>query len=213
MRELAGVFLQHHGHALADRERQPFGTAHQDASLALQLERTLAHRAGEDVEQSVVHSNQSPVLKALMRASTRSMSAAVSPSVNSAVTGTYQQRSSAKAAHFTASFSVMSTGSWSPKFRSPDLKAWWSGMGCSYTVSPALRSMSKKRCGLPMAATACTPAPRKLDSERSAPPPATGRASPGRICISKLVPVTSRGSWNPAAVMAPLITTALTRRR
>ena len=32
-----------------------------------------------------------------------------------AVTGTYRQRSSAKAAHFTASFSVMSTGNWSPK--------------------------------------------------------------------------------------------------
>ena len=60
------------------------------------------------------------------------------------------------------------------------------------------RSMSKKRCGLPMAATACTPAPRKLASARSDAPPETGRASPGRMFMTKCVRVTKRGSANPA---------------
>ena len=40
----------------------------------------------------------------------------------------------------------------------------------------------------------------------------TGRASPGRMFMTKCVRVTKRGSENAGAVMAPLTTTAFTRR-
>ena len=60
MRQLARIFLEHHRHSFTDGERQSFGTAHQHASLALQLERSLAHGAREDVEESVVHSINHP---------------------------------------------------------------------------------------------------------------------------------------------------------
>src|SRR5689334_17955521 len=100
VRQLARVLFQHHGHAFPDRERQAFGAAYEHRGLTLVLEWTLADGTGEDVEQSFFHRirSQPPVLKAWTRASTRSMRPRDSASANSAVTGTYQQRSSANAA-------------------------------------------------------------------------------------------------------------------
>src|SRR5690349_20306232 len=126
--ELPRVFLEHHRHAVAQGKRQPLRAAYQHLRAALELERPLAHGASQDVEQSFIHVlNYFPgvfALNWLARMSTRSINSRVAVSENSAVTGTYQQRSSANAAHFTASFSVMSTGRLSPKLRSACLNAW-----------------------------------------------------------------------------------------
>src|SRR5687767_6965719 len=55
VRELARVFFEHHRHTFAYWECQAFRAAHEHLGGALKLERPLAHRAGENVEQSVVH--------------------------------------------------------------------------------------------------------------------------------------------------------------
>src|ERR1700727_2495354 len=53
--------------------------------------------------------------------------------------------------HFTASFSVMSTGRSSGKDISSIPNFAWSGSACSTTLMPTARSMVKKRCGLAIA--------------------------------------------------------------
>src|ERR1700679_161370 len=58
--------------------------------------------------------------------------------------------------HFTASFSVIRTGRSSGKDISSIPSFAWSGSACSTTLMPTARSMVKKRCGLPIAAIACT---------------------------------------------------------
>ena len=64
-------------------------------------------------------------------------------------------------AHFTASFSVMSTGSSSPKSSSARREGMVVGKGVLDQVRPRARRSRKKRCGLPMPATACTGACRE----------------------------------------------------
>ena len=51
----AGLIFQHHRNAIADWKRQAVRATHQHQFLALLLKRSLAHRAGQNVEQSSFH--------------------------------------------------------------------------------------------------------------------------------------------------------------
>src|SRR5205823_2194680 len=53
--ELARLFLQHHGHRVADRIGETIHAAYQHLRLALELQRPLAHRTGEYLEQACIH--------------------------------------------------------------------------------------------------------------------------------------------------------------
>src|SRR5215469_15446030 len=113
--ELTRFFFEHHRHAVADRVCEPVETAHEQLRLASELQRPLAHRAGENLQQSRIHQVRPPAAsgpRTLIR--TRASSSRASGPLNSAVTGTYHNRGSALPTHFTASFSVISTGNASP---------------------------------------------------------------------------------------------------
>src|ERR1700724_1329137 len=109
--ELARLFLQHHGHGVADRIGETIHAADQHLRLALELERPLAHRTGEYLEQACIHQICPPATwVGRTFASTRASNSCASRAPNCAATGTYHSRGLANASHFTASFSVMSTG-------------------------------------------------------------------------------------------------------
>src|SRR5262249_52412978 len=113
-RELARFLFEHHRHAVADRIGQPVESAHEQLRLAPELQRALAYRAGENFQQARIHQIRPPAAPGPRTfTSTRASSSRVSGSLSSAATGTYHSRGSAKA-HFTASFSVISTGKPSP---------------------------------------------------------------------------------------------------
>src|SRR5690606_39494228 len=92
-----------------------------------------------------------------------------------AVTGTAYQPGCAKRRHFTASFSVISTGRPSRNARSAGRKSWWSANACGTTMMPAASSVAKKRAGSPIPATACTLC-RAKDASGRAPEPSSASA-------------------------------------
>src|SRR6266446_2153358 len=176
-RQLARFLLEHHRHRVADRIGEPVHAAHEHLRLALELERSLAHRAGEYLEQARIHrSGLRPYRLPPAFASTRLSNSLPSRSANCAATGTYHSRGSANAAHLTESFSVMSTGAESAKSSSRAAKRWWSGKACSTTSMPSARSSRKKRAGLPIPATACTRLPPNSRSGRGVPCPSSRSA-------------------------------------
>src|ERR1700758_2491331 len=117
--ELSCFFFQHYRHGVAYRVSEPVQPADEYLGVALEKQRALAHRAGEDLEQARIHHTRppaSPVGRTF--ANTRERSSSASAAGSSARTGTYQSRASANVVHFTASFSVMRTGSSSATGRS-----------------------------------------------------------------------------------------------
>jgi hypothetical protein len=54
-RELTRLFLEHHGYRVANRVCEPVHAANQHLGLASELQWSLAHRAGEYLEQSCIH--------------------------------------------------------------------------------------------------------------------------------------------------------------
>src|SRR5690606_8623730 len=102
------LVLEQDRHAAADRECEAVGLAHELGRGFVVAQRRLTERTGEDVEQLRVHVNFRK-----MRSTTVAGSSAVS--------GTNHRSVPSNAVHFTASFSVISTGSPSPKSRSREL--------------------------------------------------------------------------------------------
>src|SRR5215469_4385345 len=113
--KLARFFFEHHRNAVADRIGESVEAAHEQLRLAPELQRALAHRTSENFQQSRIHHVRPPAAAGPRTfTSTRASSSRESGSLSSAATGTYHSRGSANPAHFTASFSVISTGSASP---------------------------------------------------------------------------------------------------
>ena len=54
-REHASLVLEHDGDAVADRIGKPVDAADQQRLLALMTQRSLADRAGQDIEQPCIH--------------------------------------------------------------------------------------------------------------------------------------------------------------
>src|SRR5215469_3790246 len=113
--QLARLFFQHHRHAVADGIRQSVEAAHEQLRLAPELQRALAYGAGENLQQSRIHHVRPPAASGPRTfMSTCASSSRASGPLSSAATGTYHSRGSAPLRHFTASFSVISTGDASP---------------------------------------------------------------------------------------------------
>src|SRR6185437_15589359 len=117
--QLASLLLQHHGDIVTNGIGQAVHATHQHLRLLVVLEGALADRTRQDLQHVSAHRRHplvnaaSPVLCSTRWSNSRSC---VSP--NCATIGTYQSCELAKSRHFTASFSVMSTGSVSPNSRS-----------------------------------------------------------------------------------------------
>src|SRR5690606_38934659 len=72
-----------------------------------------------------------------------------------ASTARYHQSAAAKARHLTASFSVITSGSGGLKASCAALYRAWSAKACGIGRQCSASRVSKKRCGLPIPATAC----------------------------------------------------------
>src|SRR5262245_21506824 len=123
--ELTRLLLEHHRHRVSDRVGESVQSADQHVRLTAVLQRSLAHRAGEYLEQSRFHQGGPPAV-AVPRtlARTRVRSSCASCAVSCAVTGTYHNRELANERDFTASFSVMSTGRASANATCDAVRGW-----------------------------------------------------------------------------------------
>src|SRR5262249_25966954 len=117
------LFREHHGDAVANGIGQTVRPANELERIAAArgAQRTLANRTDQKIEQTFIHeSSFTPHISVhaacfWIAASTQPRSFSESPAAKATLTGTYQWFGPAMSVHFTASFSVMSTGRSSAK--------------------------------------------------------------------------------------------------
>src|SRR5699024_7275566 len=117
--ELARLLLEHHGNVVANRKGELVGTANELFRLFVVLQRPLAKRANENIEQSGIH-QYSSVWGWTPRTSASSRAASVSE--NAIASGT-RQAWAGGVSTFTASLSVMSIGRSASSLSSSAVKA------------------------------------------------------------------------------------------